>query len=212
VADDTHVNRGGIRYLCEALFSLHLAFAGMSMILMATTGTLAQLGRMERGINDLLHIPNTHLLRGYFAVWIPSVCVAALLWILLRALAHKPFAQRVLPSAMGIIILSAPAAFRLCFFHHDSWPVDWWPWAGLAETAICAVLLISREWKWPLWAAWVLLIAHYGTWYFFVPGSQFYSPGYNGPAGPILGLCSALAWSVYFKRLNEFRKIGAHTS
>jgi len=202
VADDIHVNRGGIRYLCEALFCLHLAFAGMSMMLMATTVAHAQLGRMERRINDLLHIRNTDFLLGYFGIWIPSVCVAALLWVLLHAVADKPFSQRVLPFAMGIIILFTPAAFKLFRFQLDSWPVDWLLWAGLAGTAICAVLLIAGKRKWPLWAAWPLLYVHYRFWY-FTPGSDFYSPTYSGPAGPILGLCSALAWIVYFNRLKS---------
>lgn len=205
MADDIHVNRGGIRYLCEALFCLHLAFAGMSMMLMTTTVAHAQLGRMERAINDLLHIRNTDFIRGYFGIWIPSVCVAALLWILLRALVHKPFAQRVLPSAMGIIILFTPATFKLFRFQLDSWPVDWLLWAGLAITAICAVLLISGRWNWPLWAAWPLLFAHYTFWY-FTPGSVYGVPSYAGPTGPILGLCAALAWSLYFDQLRKMKE------
>jgi hypothetical protein len=206
VPDDSQVNRGSIRYLCEALFSLHLAFAGMSMLFTASSEASRPFVRMEYRINDLLHICCADFTRGYFGIWIPSVCVAALLWILIRALARKPWAHDALPSVGLIVTLFLPAAYRLFIYQQNSWPVGWPLWVEIGATVICTALLISGKWRGPYWTVLPLILAHYRFWY-FLPGSEFYSPGYAGPGGPILGLCSALAWSLYFNQLKRVKEI-----
>src|SRR5882724_9785816 len=100
-----------MRKVYEALFSLHLAFAGTSMVFRASVVVAAPFSRVEARINRFLHISQTDFVRGYLACWIPSVIVALLIWAFLRIFSRSPFTQEFLRSVAGIVVLFTPPAF-----------------------------------------------------------------------------------------------------
>jgi chromate transport protein ChrA len=179
------------------LFSLHLAVVGMSMAF-TSIAVSAPFSRMECRINVFLHIRQTDFVRGYFAIWIPSVLVAFLIWFMLRTFASKRLTQRFLRSLAGIITIVAPLAFWVFTYEMTFWPVGR-PYVGasfeMATAVVCSLLFLSGKWKVPSWVSLLLIAVHYFFWY-------------SGPSGQILGFCSAVAWGLYVSRLRRIEAVG----
>src|SRR5258708_6231725 len=109
-----------MRRFWEVFFSLHLAFTGMSVALF-TSNIAGLLGRMESRINNVLHIRQTDFIRGYFGIWIPTVIVAFLIWVLLRVFHRGRFTQEFLRALAGLITIFAPPTFWVVLYGHMSW-------------------------------------------------------------------------------------------
>lgn len=203
--------RGHIRHLWEALFSLHLGFAAMTMVFIANPALDPPFSRMETRINVFLHIRQTDYVRGYFSIWVPSVLVSLLIWVVLRTFARTRFIQGFLRSLAGIVTIFTPMAFWVFLYEHTSRPVGC-PWEEaafeMAAALIFTLLFLLGKWQVPAWASLLLLAAHYVFWY-FTPSSDPAQAGYGGPSGPILGFCAAAAWGLYVSRLRKENAVGA---
>ena len=210
MSDEGQLIRGNIRHLWEALFSLHLAFAGMSMACIASIAVAAPFSRMECRINAFLHIRQTDFIRGYFATWVPSALAAVLIWVLLRTFARTRFIKEFLRSSAGAVTIFAPPAFWVFFYEQSFWPVGW-PSRGapfeLAIALACTLLFLSGKWKAPPWVSFLLLTVHYVFWYFAGSSNPSY-PNYAGPFGPTLGFCAAVVWGLYVSRLRDVLTVG----
>jgi hypothetical protein len=91
--------------------------------------------------------------------------------------------------AAGILTISTALVVPTCYYTETSWP-EWWRLGALLCEMIIAIALIWRfqsgRWRPPALTDLLLLAAHFAFWW-FVPGPSPRSPGYSGPAGPILG-------------------------
>jgi hypothetical protein len=194
-----------IRYLWEALFCLHVAFAAMSAIFISSVAMLAPFSRMEYRINELFRIPQTDFVRGYFAIWISSVLLAVLMLVPLRGCARSRCAEEFVRSVGGFITLLIPLMFWVFIYQRTFWPIGW-PYEGapfeIAITLVVTALFVSGRWGVPSWIGLLLLVLHYLYWY-IAPSSDPLRPNYMGPFGPILGFCSAVAWATYITRIRK---------
>jgi hypothetical protein len=197
------------RRLWEALFSLHVGLAATSVTFVLSVALEALFSRMETSIKFFLHVRQTDLVRGDLAVWIPSVSVALLAWLMLRATAHTRFTQRVLRSIAGIVTIFIPLPFWVILYQTTSWPL-YWRCVGfpleMTAALVFALRFSSGKWTAPSWAGLLLLGAHYVFWY-FAPDSSPSISGYAGPLGPMLGFCSAVAWGAHVSRLRKVETV-----
>lgn len=198
-----------VRRLWEVCFSLHLAFAGMSVVLIASETMPTLFGRMESRINNFLHISQTDFIRGYFGIWVPTVLGAFLIWILLRAFHRGRYTQEFLRSVAGLITILTPPTFWVVVYVHMSWSfaARYRSVIEVTTALVCTLLFLSGKRRVPTWIGFIFLIAHYAFWY-YIPGSEHGRPSYLGPFGPLLGLCSAVVWFLYASRLGYVRWLG----
>jgi len=210
MSDGDQLIRSARRRLWEALFSLHIGLAGASVTLMLSMALDALFSRLETRINFFLHVRQTDLVRGHLTIWIPSVSVALLAWLMLHATAHTRFTQRFLRSIAGIVTIFIPLPFWVILYQTTSWPL-YWRCVGfpleMTAALVFALWFLSGKWKAPSWAGLLLLVAHYMFWY-FAPDSNPSISGYAGTLGPILGFCSAVAWGLYVGRLKRAEAVG----
>jgi hypothetical protein len=169
------------------------------------------LSQMEIRINHFLHIRQTDFIRGYFSIWIPSVLIAFLIWVALRASIRTRVTQGFLRSVAGLITIFAPPAYWFQFwewtFRPEGWPNFGAPFE-LAIAVVITVLFLSRKWSPPFWVGLLLVGAHYAYWYYTTEWVPF-ATNYASPAGAILGFCSAVAWVRYVGWLRRFATVEA---
>lgn len=193
-----------VRHVWETLFSLHLAFALISMAFLTSDVFAGPCLRMEIRLNHLLGIRQTDFVRGYFALWIPSILLAILIWCLLRTFARSNLTREFLRSVAGIITVFMPLAFTVVYFKKMSWSLAWLDkvdWFEIPAALICVLLFLSGRWPLPALAGYLLLAMHFAYWYFVgQSGASSSFADYGGPYGDALGFCSALAWFQYAHR------------
>jgi hypothetical protein len=165
--------------------------------------------QMEIRINRFLHIRQTDFIRGYFAIWVPSLLIAFLIWCLLRTFARTRVTQEFLRSVAGVITIFAPAAYWFYVYERTFWPVGW-PYHGapfeLAIALVITVLFLRGKLRVPFWASVLLIGGHYAYWYYATEWVPF-ATNYASPAGPILGFCSAMGWVLYVSWTNGSRAL-----
>jgi hypothetical protein len=152
----------------------------------------------EVSINRLLNIRQTDLIRGYFACLIPSAILAFTFWILLRLSSRTKLTAEILRSVAGILVLSSLPAFWLYASQLDGWSFHWSYIGWVLECTVAiglALLFLQHRLPIPEWCCMLLATGHYAFW-FWVRGNLF-MPDYAGPAAPILGLSSTVAWCMY---------------
>jgi len=211
--DGGQQTRRKVRYLWEALFSLHLASLGVATVSEASFAVFAALSRMEAGTKILLHVRQTDYVSGYIALWLPSVLVGLLIWIVLRISGRTRITQKFLGSLAGIITIVGPFALWVPNCEEASWPVGWIYGGAPFETTaalVCALRFLSGRWRVPSWAGLLLLASHYAFWYFarFAPNAN--PSGFCDPGAFVtpLGFCAATAWGIYVRRLREVEAVG----
>jgi hypothetical protein len=197
--DEARIPRSKIQVLWEALISLHISLAAVSVTFIVSFSVNAYFSRIESGLKALLHFRQTDLVYGHLATWIPSVLLAFVMWVVLRATARTSHGRRFLRWTAGIVSICIPAGVWISVYMTTSRPVGW-PLA-IAPFEILVVLvftvrILSGKWRVPPWASLLLLAAHYAFWY-IAPGSNHSTPGYAGLAGPTLGFCSSMVWGIY---------------
>ncbi len=192
-----------LRYFHEALFSFNVAFFTTTIVLEHSAYLSGGFSRMESSLNVLLGIRQTDYVRGYFTILIPSMILGSLLWAVLRLLQHTRMSHEILRSVAGLVALFAIPVFWIYAFQRYGWPFGW-PYRGapfeLLAVFICASLLLSRRWQFPMWSALLLLSGHY-IFLWWLIGWNPAMPNYSGPIAPILSFCSAVVWAVYIRRL-----------
>jgi hypothetical protein len=194
-----------LRYLHEILFSLSIAFLGVSLLFLAAPGLRIPFTHLEVTINLFLHIRQTDLIRGYFEYSISSAILALCIGIILQLSSGTRLTKEILRSVSGVMLLLAPPAFWFCHYQVVGWPFGWpyrWTPVELTVVVVCAVLYLGGKWPFPAWISISLLLGHYAFWY-WIPSTNPGLADYSGPIAPILGFCSALAWGVYVARLRE---------
>lgn len=192
-----------LRYLHEALFSLNVAFASMTLALATSPHETRLFNGMESSINRLLRIRQTDYIRGYFAVLIPSVILALVIWAVLRLSWRTRTTRMILRSVAGVVALFALPAFWFYTFQYYGWPFGW-PYRGapfeLSLVLVFVLLLLSRKWPLRWWLVVLFLAGHY-TFLWIRIGGNYSMPNYAGPIAPILSYSSAVAWMFYLRRL-----------
>ena len=75
-----------VRGLAEILFCVNAGFAATSVMFCLSLSACLPFLHLEVYLNHLLGIRQTDFIRGYFAIWIPSLIVAACIWTLVQLL------------------------------------------------------------------------------------------------------------------------------
>jgi hypothetical protein len=186
----------------ELLFSLNIAFLAISLIFLLVPELSYRSISWEISSNRLLQIRQTDLIRGYFEYGIPSIILASCICIVLHLSSPFRLTREVLRSVAGLILIICPPVFWVCYYQVIGWPIRW-PYRGapieIALAIVCMVGYLLHKWKAVLWFKILLLAGHYGFWW-WMPSSNPTRADYAGPIGPILGVCSAVAWAVYSEK------------
>lgn len=109
------------RFLLEVFFSIHIGYAGVSMVFCAIPSASIPFAHLEVYLNHLLHIRQTDYIRGYFEFWIPSLISALCIWSLFRLSRRLSFTKEILRSAAGVAILLCPSAIWTCAYERNGW-------------------------------------------------------------------------------------------
>jgi len=192
----------------ELLLSLNTAFAGMSMLFCISRSAALPFLRLEIYLNHLLHIRQTDFIRGYFAIWIPSLIIAICILILLRLSRHLRVTRTFLRSVAGMAIFLSPCAIWTCAYEHNGWSLEW-PykpiWGEAALAVVCLWAFVNLRWVIGKWVGLFVFLAHSLFWYLFhsngLFGLNWGIPHYAGPAGLTLGISAAFAWELYIREL-----------
>jgi hypothetical protein len=202
-----------IRALAEALFSLNTAFAGMSILFGGSRAASLPFVHLEVYLNHLLGITQTDYIRGYFTVWIPSLLLAVCILTLLRCLTARHLTESFVQSIAGIAILLSPTAVWTYGYELNGWSLQWpyrmiWGEAALALIGVC--ILLKGHWELSRRIGVSALLGHCVFWYWcmsdgFLPKSLNWGvPGYGGPFGMVVGVCTLLVWGLYAYRTSEY--------
>jgi hypothetical protein len=188
--------------LWEIFFSLNLGCTVVCVMFALSLATLAFFSRLESRIKISLHIRQTDFVVGHFAVWVPTVATALLIWIILRRFANARFTGEFVRWAAGTITVFTPAVSPICYSIASSWPEGWRIGALLCEM-IVAISLVwwfqSGESKTSPAAPALLLATHFAFW-LYVPILGLGGSGElnsDGIVSLILGFCAAVAWCQY---------------
>jgi hypothetical protein len=185
-----------VRSCHEILFSLNLAFIITSLLYFYDFFSRAFI-RVEVSSNALLGIRQTDLIRGYFAIWIPSILIAMGVWLLLRGFSRTKVVSILLFQSAGFVSLCGTAIFWYYLNLKFGWVFDARFWAGFLElpvALVCVGLFLNRRFRLPWFYGVLLLAAHFAFWFWILGNVTLAS--YIGPMGPIVGLCSSVAWAA----------------
>lgn len=199
-----------MRILAEALFSLNIAFAAVSLIFNASLSASLPFIHLEEYLNHLLGIRQTDYIRGYFTVWIPTLVLAMCLLTLLRLLSALNRTRWIMRHVAGILILLSPTAVWTCVYEQRSkWSLQW-PykpiWGEAALAVICFRKFLNGPREASLKIGLLALFGHYLFWCCFTgdgfhsPYSLEWGPLYTGLFEIVLGFSSLLVWGLYAYR------------
>ncbi len=201
------------QFFLELLLSLNTGFAGMSMFFcaMGLSGEMPFI-RLEVYLNHLFHIRQTDYVRGYFAIWIPSLAIALCILTLFRLSRHLSITKSSLRFVAGMTVFLSPCAIWTCAYEHIRWSLDW-PykliWGEAALAVLCLWVFLKARWAIGKWIGISAFVAHSLFWYFFLSGTlnglNWGIPHYAGPAGLLLGTSAAFAWELYIWELRQVR-------
>lgn len=190
--------------LYEALLSIDIAFVITSIAFRSWT-LFRPFAHFEVMVNQTLGLRQLDFIRGYIAIATASLLLSGLFWTGLWASSDSNLTKRFLLSLSGFVVLFAPAIFWICVYEQDGWPVGW-PYRGapfeIIAAFVCCVVFLSDRFDVPNWPIVLLIVGHYAYWY-WAPSTNPAMPSYAGPVAPILGSCSAFAWTLY---VNSFRR------
>lgn len=201
------------RFFVELLFSLNAGFAAISIIFCASSPASRPFVHLEVYLNELLGIPQTDYIRGYFTLWIPSLLFAASLLALLRFVIARHFTRSFFCTLVGMAILLCPAAIWTCVYERNGWSLQW-PykiiWGEAAFALVCVLIFLKGTWELSRKIGFSALIGHCVFWYWFMsdgfrlPTSLNWGiPGYDGPFGMLVNICALWVWFCYAYRARE---------
>lgn len=196
--------------LLEWSLSLNTGFATVSMVFGASLAAAMPFIHLEVALNHLLHIRQTDYIRGYFAIWIPSLAIAICVFLLFRFFRGLSITKKILRSVAAMTIFLAPCAFWTCAYEHNGWSLDW-PykpiWCEAAVAVICVWAFLKARWEIGKWIGPIILVAHVHFWYFFhgngLNGLNWGISHYGGPGGLLLNSAAALVWVLYIRELRQ---------
>jgi hypothetical protein len=196
-----------LRFALEILFSINIAFAGITLLFGSNPTISLLFAHLEVYINHLLGIRQTDFIRGYFECWIPSLLLALGIWIVLHVFQRTKITSELLKSvAAGAAIAICPSAIWIYAYERNGWSLDW-PYKNilgeLLLALICIWLFVNLRWAAARWIGAVSIVGHCLFWYWFT-GGRFYGfewgiPGYTGPYGFIVGTSAMAVWGMYVR-------------
>ena len=149
-------------------------------------------------MNDLFGIPNTDMVVGNMAIWPPTTLLALLIWLLLWRFGKSRVMQSVLLKRTGYVVILTCTVFHV-FFRVDSIWTDWFYGIvvlGVGSGVGCLLVLRILEGRIGPLTGIVSFGVLYVFWWVALPKDPWW-PGYDGPAGPVLGFCAMASWSLY---------------
>jgi hypothetical protein len=205
-----------IQQFHEAAASINLAFAIVAFLfLLGPNPMTSALFRMDVAISQHLSLlpvlkhPKDYFTLGYFAFLIPAVALAVFMWLLLRLFSRTRPAREFLRSVAGLAALIALPVFWLCNAYASQQRYGWDPLTAIQFYEVLLVLVlwiayVSVDWPAPGLAAAVVLLLHYGFWFWqFGPYAFFVVNA--GPIGPAAALCAGSAWFLYLRQVRRLR-------
>jgi hypothetical protein len=205
MTNDQTLNRSKVLYVHEGMFALNLAFATMAMIFLYSHTLTAQLFRMDASINIFLHLPQTDLVLGYWALFLPGTALAICIWLLLSWSSHSPVTHELLRSVGGVAAFTALPIYWLFARYESSrrYGLSLLNSIQLYEVIFVLLLLglylyLGRNWSVPVWASAGLILLHFGFW-FWQFGTLYVFSANATPIAflPIIGFLSAVVWFLY---------------
>ena len=188
----------------------------MAMILLYNGTLTPRLFQMDASINKLLHIRQTDLVWGYWALFLPGTALALCIWLFLRLSSRSPVTREILRSVGGIAAFTALPIYWLFARYASSHRYGWTPLRSLEFYELLLILvLLSLTLYWdrnssvPLWAGVGVILLHYGFWFWqFGTYSLFF--GNNSPfiLLPIVGFLSAVVWLLYNRAQSQIYRAG----
>jgi hypothetical protein len=205
MSHDQATTRSQLQYVHEGMFALNLGLTGMALIFLYSAGVTKLLFRMDASINRSLHIPQSDLVWGYWALFLPGTALAICIWSYLRLFSRSAFTQGILRTLGGMAAITYIPIYWLLARYAGSHRYGWTPLRSLEFYEAVAVLLVlsaafylERIWSFPLWLGITGIVLHYGFW-FWQFGTYHVFSGNSIPISflPIVGLLASIAWLLY---------------
>ena len=153
---------------------------------------------VEARMNDLFGIANTDMVGGSMAIWPPAALMALLIWFALWRFGKSRVMQSVLLRLTGYVVILTCTIFHI-FFRVDSIWTDWFYGIvalGVGSGLGCLLVLRMLEGRVGPLVGIAAFGVLYAFWWAALPKDPWW-PGYDGPAGPVLGFCAMASWSLY---------------
>ncbi len=207
-----------IQYTHEVASAINLAFALVAFFfLLDPKPATSALFQMNVAIYKRLHllpdlrVPKDYYTGGYFAFFLPAIALAVCSWLMLRLFSRRGLICELLRSVAGIAALVGPPIWWLSSTYAANRRYGWSPFAAIqfyevVLVLVLAILYLSRNWSIPEWIATVILLVHYGFW-FWQFGMYPFFMGYGGPVAPTIGLCAGLTWLLYLGRVRRVQNV-----
>lgn len=154
-----------------------------------------------------VRVPKDSYTSGYFAFLVLATALALCIWALLRVLRHARLTSEILRSVAEIVALAAAPVWWFCATYSASRRDGWNPFTAVqfyevVLVLVCAILYLSGKWPIPEWGSILIVLVHYGFWFWQFGPYPFFM-GYGGPVAPAMGLCSTLAWVFYVRGIER---------
>lgn len=195
-----------IQVIHMAAFSLNVGLLIMALLLLYPAhSVISRLNQFEVGINRFLGIKQTDLILGYWEFLVPGVALAACIWLFLSLTSRESFTLAFLQFVAGFTALAAAPLYWLCASNRADGRYGWSPLRAfqlyeLVLVLILALLVVLRRRDLIWWPGIVVLIGHYGFWFWqFRPQLSTALGGY-GDAPALISFASfaaGLAWITY---------------
>lgn len=208
MAENQSFDNTGIQHIHAVAFSINSALVVIAIVLLYVRyGVISRFNQVEFAVNRLLHIRQTDLVLGYWKFLFPGAALGVCIWISLQLSLRTRFTREVLRSVAGIIALCAPPAYWLCAAYAASQRYGWSPFHAVQLYEVALILIFASLYvcgKWPLpeWAGVVIVLAHYGFWFWqFWPQLLGALEGYGGAPGLIslTDFFAVLSWMLYIR-------------
>jgi hypothetical protein len=186
------------------LFALNTACAVVFFFFTNFPEASTPFGHLEVRINHLLRIRQTDFIRGHFQFWVPALALALCSWIAMRVSSWARPANSILRSFAGATAFFLLPTVWICADPHRRW-LFVWPYEvsiELVAMIFAFFLFLCRSRSISIWLGFAVAATHYVFWYWLYGGlhvPNWSVPGYFGPAGLILALCTSLAWVGYVR-------------
>ncbi len=188
-----------IQLFAGAFLAFYLACSVLAGIFAFSKPISSFFFRIDPFINHKLHIPQTDLVWGYWALFLPAAGLAVCLWLGLRfAISDKQSIDCY--RLIGILALYAAPAYWLWATYIGSHRYGWTPirayqfYELILAMAITLILakVDKHAWRWLIGLT-VCFHFSFWTWQF---GSLYFLQGNPGPIAllPVIGLIATLLW------------------
>jgi hypothetical protein len=195
-----------IQVIHVAAFSLNVGLLIMALVLLYPAhSVISRLNQFEIGTNRLLGLRQTDLILGYWEFLVPGVALAACIWLLLRMTSRTSFARVFLQPVAGFTALAAAPLYWLCATNQADARYGWSPLRAIQLYELVLILILASlvVFKWRELARWpsiVVLLAHYGFWFWQFRAQLSTALGGYGDAPAFTSFASfaaGLAWFTY---------------